>query len=274
VSPLWRDQVRIFLSPQRALLLRLKRGLHPRVVAKASLSCAPQPGEPPWQASLRALEPALAKPEWRGANAVAVLSGHFMRHVLVPWSDALGNECEQIEYARHCFAKVYGRNAEAWDLRLSLETPGETHVAAAVDRSLIEALPTLCRQNQLRLVSIQPYLMAVFNAWRERFRDGSRWLVLIEHDRLCVALLEAGRWRWLRHQRMDNETLADIGVWLAREQYLAGAPETARSVLLYAPEAGHLAARTGAWSIERLTVPACPGFSPVDDAPYSMAMNG
>jgi hypothetical protein len=273
VSPLWRDQIRIVLCPQQVILLRLKCGWRPRVGAKAVISCDSPPGEPVWQAASNVLAMAVEKPEWRNADAVAVLSNHFVRYMLTPWSDELSNDREQIEFARHGFARIFGQAVEQWEVRLGLDEAGAPYVACAVDRALIERLQEITENNRLRLISIQPYLMAAFNHWHARFQEGSQWFVLAERGRLCLALLQDNHWRWLRCQRIDEATRAELPILLEREEYMAGVPETVRTVLLHAPEWADVPPIDGR-TIQRLALPLPPGFSPVTDMPFSMAVKG
>lgn len=273
MSPLWRDQLRIVLCPRQLLLLRLKRGLRPRVAAKHVIPCECPPGAPAWDAALRALAASAEKPEWREADAVVVLSNHFVRYLLTPWSDELSDDREHVEFARHGFSRIYGQSAEQWEVRLALDEVGATHVACAVDRRLIEGVQETSKKNRLRLISIQPYLIAALNQWCDRFREGSRWFVLAEHGRICFALLEHGRWRWLRCQRLPDETRPELPVLLEREEHMADAHGVSRTLLLHAPEWGTVPAVEG-WTIQRLILPAQEGLSASADAAFSMAIHG
>lgn len=274
MSPLWRDQLRIVLCPHQVILARFGRGWRPRLLTKKILTCASASTGPAWQVGLDALIAETQKPEWQKADAVVILSNHFMRYVLIPWVDALSDETEQTEYARDRFASVYGEASKQWDVRVSLVQAGTAHVASAVDRALIEALEAACKKNHLRLTSIQPYLMAAFNQWRKQFQEGVQWLVLAESGRLCIALLQNGVWRWLRCQRADAAALDDLPLLLTREKYLANVHDNGKNVWLYAPEQKDPPPADTDWSFQRLSLPAYPGFSPATDAPFSMALNG
>jgi len=83
VSPLWRDRVCISLSPGRVGLLRFARGWKPRLVG-SDLACDDTVNEDAeGTAAIRLLESMLAKEAQRRADAAVVLSGHFVRFVVV-----------------------------------------------------------------------------------------------------------------------------------------------------------------------------------------------
>lgn len=144
----------------------------------------------------------------RPSRVTLVLSNHFVRYALVPWSDALSGEAEEEAYVRHHFAKIHGERAKAWVFRWS------GGAASAVDASLLsEITQTFSKKKAARLVSVQPALMAAFNAVRGRIPAAGAWLVLTDAERACVALHARGRWLAVQNAR---------GSWqevLARERH-------------------------------------------------------
>jgi len=99
------------LTPDHVLLVRIGRsigwnGLRRRVLEKETIPCASgdaQGNETPWAGALQVLETALAKQTGRKAFATVILSNHFMRYALLPWSDVPADEAEELAYARHAF---------------------------------------------------------------------------------------------------------------------------------------------------------------------------
>jgi hypothetical protein len=156
--------------------------------------CDPGFGPQPWDGAVSALkvcDPAL--------RATAVLSNHFVRYALVPWSDALDGHDEEEAYVRHHFAKIHGEPAASWALRWT--ESGKARLASAIDRALLDAL----RQALPRLASVQPYLMAAVNRCRNAIPKSGAWLALVEGERACIALHAGGDWRSVQNAR---------GAWL------------------------------------------------------------
>ena len=275
MSHLWRDQLNIVLRPDRVVLVRLGRGLRPRVVDKQILVCAPAAaGEPPWAHALATLK-SLLEAQKTGADARLVLSNHFVRYTVVPWSDELSNEEEQAAFVRHRYTQVYGDAANDWEMLLSKGSAGVPRLASAIDRTLLDAARGIFAGSKIRLRSLQPYLMAAFNQWRREFDDGGAWLALAEPGRLCLALLHQGQWHSVRTRHIGPALAAELPLILDQERLLSGLPDAPAKVFLHVPEdpAFALGPRSG-WSVRPLKLEPRPGFAPAIDAPYSMAMSG
>jgi len=223
VSPLWRDQIRIVLSPRQVTLVRLARGWTPRIARKCVVPCdAAKPGEASWRRTLPALETALTEFGEHRADAVVVLSNHFVRYVLVGDSDQLGTEEEKMALVRHSFSTVYGAHADRWALRLN-DGGGRngTRIASAVDQEFLELLLARLETARLQVRSIQPYLMAAFNRWRRGF-NGAAWFVLGEQGKLCLAKCQDDRCYAIKAMRIGDDWPHELAAFLEREKLLLG----------------------------------------------------
>jgi hypothetical protein len=247
------------------------RGFKPAVVEKNTLSCVAE-ANGAWQGALQKLQGVLATQA--AADATVVLSNHFVRYVLVPWSDALNGADEELAFARHCFAKVYGDAAAGWEVRVSDDKPGAPRVASAVDRQLVESLRSAFEQSDLALRSVQPFLMISFNRWRGEFRQRDAWFIIAERGRYCCAAIEKQEWRNVRSGKLGDDFLHELPQLFKRELFLAGTGESARAVMLHVPEQPRFAAEpNGNWQVTPLVLPPCAGFSPFSDPQYAMAMS-
>jgi hypothetical protein len=276
VSPLWRDQIRIALCPDKVVLVRMARGWHPRIADKRVVPCdAADTGEAPWQPAVAALKEALPAFAKSRADAVAIISNGFVHYTLVPWSDQLVGEDEEQAYVRHQFARIHGDRSARWAFRASADAADAPRVASAVDQRLLDALETTARERKLRLGSIQPYLMSAVNQWRQSFKGLTGWFALVEGGRLCLALFHRDRWHTLRIAKLGADWTRELALILDREQHLVDLPGIRKEVFLFAPEETELAMPTeGGWSVRRLVLPQQPGFSPRSEAPFSLAMGG
>ena len=165
-----------------------------------------------------------------GAARVTVeLANELVRYALVPWHDALSTPAEEEAYVRHHFARVHGERAKGWAVRASEAAPGEPRLASAVDATLIEAVKKAFEGKKAKLVSIQPALMARFNAARGLLPKEGAWFVVAEPQRACVALHGGRGWRSVQNAR---------GPWratLERERHRVEGPVP--SLVLLAGEA-------------------------------------
>lgn len=255
----WRNQLHIELHPDRVGLVRLSRGWQPREIARKTVPCAaPGVGEAPWEAALRALQTGISDMGGGGADVTVVLSTHFVRYALIPWSDQLSNDSEEQAYVRHCFAQTYGDDAERWVLRLSPNGPGEMQVASAIDQGLLDGLEQVASANGLHLVSVQPNLMTVFNHWRRSLSGPTAWLVVAEQGRVCISLLKSGRWCSLQTMKTDEDWPDRLPQLLERALHLSGHGTERGKVFLFAPGAAEEAILPVAgWKI--LWLPAVAG---------------
>ncbi len=187
---LWRERLLVSLTPDALSWVRLHRAWKPSIYEKRTMQVDPAFGPQRWQGAVAALR---AQAEsWR-ADAVdvsIVLSNQFVRYALVPHADSVNGEAEKIALARFHFNKVHGEASQGWDLRLSPAAGKASQLASAIDTALVTALrDCFPAARRARLVSVQPWLMAAFNAARAQIADGGAWLLLVEPERTCAALI-------------------------------------------------------------------------------------
>jgi hypothetical protein len=213
VSPLWRDEIGIYLAPHKLALTRLARGVKPRSVGEASWSNE-LAGDTHWSAALAALDALLAKSEWQQAIARVVISDQWVRYACVPYAAALSGAAERMTHARHVLTGIYGEVVSQWTVTLSDSRPGLPQVACAMPAQLLEELQTMLLRHKIPLKSLQPQLVCAYNHWRGKLPDGGAWFVSIEQGSLAAARLAPGGWDRVHSVRIG----ADWAVELRRLQ--------------------------------------------------------
>ncbi len=181
------------LFPERHLI-----GLAPAEVSlgKRKLACDPAFGAQPWQGAIHAL-----KNLDLAGKVTVVLSNHFVRYALVPWSGALSSPQEEDAYVRHHFVKIHGERAKSWVFRA---TGAASRLCSAIDQDLLEELRAcFAKRRKAKLVSVQPHLMAAYDRCRRAIPSGGAWLAVTERDRACVALHGQGSFRAVENARGD-----------------------------------------------------------------------
>ncbi len=270
---LWRDQVRIALCPDRVITLHYKAGLRPRIISKQIHKCV-ESGLG-WQGVLPTLQAALSKTDWRNADATLIISNHFVRYLLLPWSDvSLTNE-EKAALLQDRFQEVYGEVSATWDLRLNAGSFGSPSLASGVDKNLLAQVKTIFDSSKLRLDSIQPYLMSSVNDIRRNFKKGSDWFVMVEEGMFCIALLYDGQWKRIRSRQIERDWLEEILVALEREILLDESDGQIIKVWVYAPDSRlSKPIKRGTMVIEPLPPSPRAMLSPLDRHNYAMAVAG
>jgi hypothetical protein len=195
VSPLWRDEVGAYLSPHRLCLVRMKRGAKPTQVAEHELRFEGAKTDS-WAAALEAFAAMLAQPPWAGTRTRVVIADHWARYAIVPWVAALSSAQERLAHGRQLLTSLYGEAVAGWDLRISDAPPRATRVICAVPGELIEGVRAACAAHGGALLSLQPQLVAAYEAWRHCLPQTNAWFVSVEQGSLAAARL--GRYGWER----------------------------------------------------------------------------
>ena len=116
--PLWRDRLKIVLSPEHVTVVRLSSGFKQREVFNKTMACAlPNQDEAAWQPALRVMRQLLRQAGSVKANAEIIISNHFVRYQLVKAQADLGSLEEEQGFVRFSFTEVYGSEAARWSMR-------------------------------------------------------------------------------------------------------------------------------------------------------------
>ena len=209
MSPLWRDEVGVYLSPHRLCLVRMKRGVRPVMAAEHELRFEAVKGDS-WTAPLAALDQLLAEPTWSGAHTRVVVADHWVRYAVVPWVAALSSADERMAHGRQVLASLYGEAVAGWDVRISDAPPQASRVACAVPRELLEAVRGACLAHGSTLMSMQPQLVAAFEAWRAHLPAAKAWFVSVEPGSLAAARLTSQGWDRVHAVRIGADWLREL----------------------------------------------------------------
>ncbi|HLP97441.1 MAG TPA: hypothetical protein VK149_03240 [Sideroxyarcus sp.] len=277
---LWfRDECRIVLRPHQLVLAQLRRqltrhGVRSQVLASRIVPCRTPRDPESWSGALHALEAVMPDIAEHGSSATVILSNHFMRYAMVPWSDALNEEAEELSYAQHMFHEMYGLNAGEWELRISPGKSGEPQLASAVDAGLLAALRGTFGEAKVGLGSVKPHLMLACNACHSLLRRQSAWLALVEQGSLCLALLHNGQLSWVRTMRVGPLWHKELPFLLNREAMVADAGIATDEVLLWSPDSLHTPDIAGGrWKIRQLQPPRMPDNGQWPDRRFAMYMS-
>lgn len=249
MSLLWRDRYIAVLGPDGAAIVRRRKGWNGAFDYKAD---APYSGVPA-TAAPDALSRLLAAPEIGPGDLSIVLSNHFVRYLLVPWREEIGDPNEFAAFAQICCDQVYGGDSPqngSRVLRCSREKAGSPRLAAVVETSLLSALEHCVADSPLKLLSIQPYLAAAFNRLGSAFRRGNFFFVVAEPNRSCLLAATGGRWSRVQASAGEDQakTVVDL---IDREAQLLGLDGDAMPpIYVHAPRQA------------RLDLPECNGVKP------------
>jgi hypothetical protein len=210
--------------------LRLGMGAQ-RVMVSGSKAVEFQSAED-WRAALEAL-PGILKTH-ASREASVVLADQFVRYALLPWNPAVKTRQQWLALARHRFDALHGSAAAAWEVQVSETAPQGARLACAVDRELIEGLASSFVAMNVKLVSVEPFLVAAFNRIRGMVGNGSCWIVVEEPGRLTLALIQRGAWVAIRSRRSDERWRLVLPEILEREGAFLGLDRPCTRVIVCA----------------------------------------
>lgn len=208
MSPLWRDEVGIYLSPHRLCLVRMQRGLRPKPVAGQEVVLNPKRDE--WGPAVAALKGLLAHANWQNARLRMVVADHWVRYAVVPRSAELLSAQEREAHARQLLVSAYGEGLTDWELVEADAPPQNTRVVCAMSHELLGELSASCMASNLVLVSLQPQLVAAYEAWRAVLPRAAAWFVSAAQGSLAAARLAPNGWDRIYSVRIGNDWLREL----------------------------------------------------------------
>lgn len=242
MSLLLPNQLTVTLSLDSVAVIHQSRGLRSRILQQQHIAIAPSVGlddeKSVWLQATRSLENVLALMQIKPKTTIQIIvANDFVRYLILPQQSISMRPAEQHAYAVAAYREVYGTVADGWKLKLHDAAPNQATIVAAIDEKLLETLKQISLKYQLKLVSVQPYLMRVFNSLSKQVGKLNGYIAIVESRRLLLLSMLQGQCQNLRTM---NINAAAGGDWqlelkhlLARESLLGEI--TGREVLVYTP---------------------------------------
>jgi hypothetical protein len=228
---LLRERLRIGLGSNWLTVAGYRRSLRSKPIRREVIPVEPSSAAASWQAAVDALPAALARAG--KAEVTVVLSNHFVRYALLPWTPHVKARDEWMALARHRLAAAHGATVDDWSIRISETASRGPRIASAVDKALLAAITQRVGASRAVLVSVQPYLMAAFNRIRHLIGGESCWLVVEEPGRLTLALIECGLWSAIRTRRKDDGWRDALPEILERESAMLALTEPCAQAVIH-----------------------------------------
>jgi hypothetical protein len=233
VSHSWPRRVCAALFADRVAWAARGGGPGRRVLAQG-VEAVVESGDPPWHGAMLALGAVLRADAGPRSELVVLLSGQFVRPLLVPWPAEIAGDAEGTAFAAHHFRRVFGDDPSGWEIAFDLDADGPARLACAVERGLLAALRETAGAARARLVSVEPLLVSALNQWRRRIGRRPTLFLVAEAGRYCAAAFREGTWEALRCGRIAGNDAESLREALEREAALAGTGTL--ELLAYAPE--------------------------------------
>ncbi len=227
-SALTGQRLRVELGPASVRVVRKVAFPRARAVPARPIAVDPEPSsreEPlqPWRATVDALGLALREPRGRLPPVELVLSDHFVRYLLVPWSEGLVGDSERLAFARLAFRDLYGQLADAWHLCLDEQPAGQASLACAVDQALASSLREAVARAGGQLAALTPALADCINRHRSALKVPEFCFVAAEPGRISLAFHSREGWQAVRSRRIDGLLPETLPTLLKQETAVGGA---------------------------------------------------
>jgi hypothetical protein len=209
VSPLWRDELGVYLAPRRVCVVRLKRGLKPSVSGEYEQSVETDHAGH-WGPALDAADALLSQPQWGGAVARVVLADWWARYAIVPWVAELDSAEERLAHARELLASAYGDAVSAWEVQVSDAAPTVARVACTMPAELTAGVRALCAKHGTKLASLQPQLIVAYDTWRHKLPPAGAWFVSIGEGTLAAARVAQQSWDRVHSVRIGPDWTREL----------------------------------------------------------------
>ncbi len=250
MSPLWRDEIGAHLSPRRLCLVRMKRGVKPTLSAEHEEEFEPRQLTD-WAAALQGLDAMLTQPGWQGAPLRVVVADSWVRYAIVPWVAELNSGDEKLVHARQLLASAYGDAVNDWEVRLSEAPPGFPRVACTIPVALLEGVRAVCAKQQVKLLSLQPQLVAAYDGWRHRLPSAGAWFVTVDEGTLAAARIGPSGWDRVHSVRIGVDWTRELKRLQTFGRLASVSPEEGQ-VFVDAPQAWREVAGTAAQDLQWL----------------------
>ena len=209
MSPLWRDEVAIYLAPRKIAVARRQRGLKPHVTAATDVA-VPGGHFGDLRPSIARLAEILQESTWHDATARVVVADPWARYGVVPWPTTRLDAEGRLTHARYVLTDAFGDGLADWAVTLADTPPGHAYVACAMPGQLRAALEDVLPPARLTLASLQPQLVVAFNAWRHRLPGDDTWFVSLDDGSLSAVHLSHGAWDRVHMARLSSDWMVEL----------------------------------------------------------------
>ena len=258
------------LSRQHIAMMQMS-SVRQRILQKQHMTVAETQTEPNWKAVLAELQKILSVSfKTKPRELRVILASDFVRYLMLPAHHSVMSASDKVDLAHAMYKEIYGGLADGWLIQCDDAAPNQISLAVAIDKGLIEDLHTLALKHDMQLVSVQPYLMTVFNRAKSQFTAGQRYFAVVESNRLLLASINDGHWLQVRNFPLESEWAVQLQHVVQREA-MSNDGNNNRTLMVYAPseKATDLPNIVG-WTVRRIGIQNQPKLGQTDSRYFSM----
>lgn len=160
-----------------------------------------------------------------------ILANQYVRYLVLPGLPANSKKNVIEQYTKHAFIEAYGEVAGEWQIVINPFNHGKSVMACATPSKLINELLLKCKQLNIKVNTIQPYLMAGFNLLRKKENRAYICFVQAEAGGYLVALIADETWVSVNYFKQAIDDNALLTQTVKREMLIANWEDQPVSIL-------------------------------------------
>lgn len=233
---LFSPNIWVALSADGIAIAQQTRGLRKRILSQQYIKAVDTTATD-WPALIQQLDVYLSGMNTKKNMPLnLVLSSDFVRYCLLPAQPIAMSSAEKNAYAKATMLEIYGAIANDWHIKCNPAAPDQNTILVAVDKALLAALKQLADKYQLKLDSVQPYLMSAFNLLASSLARTNGYFALLENQKILLLSLRHGICQQLHTIRFTEDWQAELNQALHRAWLLNENPDAIdKTLLIYAP---------------------------------------
>lgn len=201
---MWNSSVyaRVFLGEEQLSVCLIQGKLHPKVIDQTHFNFA----------SGESSEGLILLKEWlmknfRGQQIEWVLGIHFVRYLMLPWSNQHLKEGFSTHLAHQLFSRQFQQDANLYDIKISKLEYAQPLLAIFFDKRVILALQQFAKNSEFKNFSIEPLMGIVWNRFYRQLKSRSMSLAIVDEGRALIIQQDKGKINSLSLRPFINESM-------------------------------------------------------------------
>jgi hypothetical protein len=253
VSLLSINQLLAVIGTDSIAVVSRSRGLRNRVIDQQYATFPHESKDPAWARAICQLDALLTTMQVEAKSKLKItLASDFVRYLALPSQQVAMNSAEKSAFAIASYQEVYGAVIDDWEIKLHDAPNHSVTIAAAIDKKLLDEIRALAHKHKLQLLTVQPYLMTVFNSLSSQIANVNGYLAVVEFNRLLLVNLYQGHCQNIRVYPLTNGWQLEFKNLMMRESLMADTGH--HQILVYAPTQKNIAINAiEGWQVSRIS---------------------
>lgn len=201
---MWNSSVyaRVFLGDAELSVCLIQGKLKPKVTHKTNFNIR----------SGGLLEGLALLKEWLIKNFIGqhvewILGVHYVRHLMLPWSNQHLKAGFSNLLAHELFNKQFQQDANGYEIKIIKLDYAQPLLATFFDKSVILALQQFAKDSEFKNIVIEPLMSVVWNRFYQQIKSNSMSLAIVEQERALIIQQDKGKIKSLSLRPFINENM-------------------------------------------------------------------